>query len=683
MNDYKVPKEILARVKSISEEILKHNYNYYVLDKPEITDHLYDQLFRELQELEAKYPSVSSEHSPTKRVGGEPLSSFSIFKHDPPMMSLDNIFSKDELIVYEERILRFLEKENGKKKFDYVIEPKLDGVAVEVIYTDGNFSYGGTRGDGINGEDVTENLRTIRSLPLRLLRGKDLPVSPKYLSIRGEVVFPISSFHDLNIKREKEGVSLFANPRNAAAGSLRQLDSSVTSSRPLDIFFYALGRCEGYDFSSQSEMLEILPKWGLPVSPFATVCSSTEEIYLLYQDFLEKRRNFSYELDGMVIKVNSFSYQKLLGNTSRAPRWATAYKFPAESSTTIVKDIIFQVGRTGTVTPVAILKPVKVGGVEVSRATLHNEGEIFRKDILVGDTVNIERAGDVIPKISSVINSKRPKDAYRKNFPEKCPVCEKLLYKHIDEAAIRCTNVLCSAVVSERIKHFASTSAMDIDGLGEKMIEKLVTSEYVNEPSDLYRLRFEKLLLLDRMGNKSAKNLIDSIEKSKNTTLDRFIFSLGIRFVGDRVSKIIALNYKSINELMHADKESLLKLDDIGEIVAESIVTFFSTLESLKFVENLLEVGISFNINENEQNDVKEGAFSNKSFVITGTLKKIKRADAKKLIEKLGGRLLGSVSNKTDYLILGDDPGKKYNDALKLGIEILNEDKFENLLAGV
>ena len=678
MNDYKVPEKILARAKSISKEIFKHNYNYYVLDKPEITDDLYDQLFRELQQLEIKYPSISDENSPTKRVGGEPLSGFNVFKHDPPMMSLDNIFSKDELVDYEEKILRFLKKENKIQNLNYVVEPKLDGVAVEVIYKDGFFSSGGTRGDGTNGEDVTENLRTIRSLPLQLLSGPGIPSHPKILSIRGEVVFPITAFQHFNKKREKEGNSLFANPRNAAAGSLRQLDSSETSSRPLDIFFYALGRCEGYNFKSQSEILEIFPQWGLPVSPFFTLCLNIEQIYVSYQEFLRNRPNYDYELDGMVIKVDSFSCQNFLGNTSRAPRWATAYKFPSESSTTIVKDIIFQIGRTGAVTPVAILKPVKVGGVEVSRATLHNHEEILRKDILVGDTVNIQRAGDVIPKISSVINSKRPKDAFRKDFPKNCPICATLLYKNIEEAVIRCPNFLCPAVVCERIKHFASNSAMDIDGMGEKMIKRLVTSGYVNEPADIYRLRFEKLLLLDRMGNKSAKNLIDSIEKSKNTTFDRFIYSLGIRFVGERVSKIIALHFKDINEIINAGKESLLQIDEIGETVAESIIAFFSTIESLKFVENLLQVGISFDINQNDKDDISDSPFLNKSFVITGTLKKIKRADAKKMIEKLGGRLVGSVSSKTDFLILGDDPGKKYNDALKLGIEILNEDNFES-----
>ena len=683
MNDYKVPKEISARVKNISEEIFRHNYNYYVLDNPEITDEVYDQLFRELQQLEKKYPSLSHQNSPTKRVGGEPLKGFDTFKHEPPMMSLDNIFNKDELIDYEEKIIRFLKNKNETQNINYIVEPKLDGVAVEVIYEDGAFTSGGTRGDGTNGEDVTENLRTIRSLPLQLLSGKDIPDYPKFLSIRGEVVFPISSFQELNKKRQEEGNSIFANPRNAAAGSLRQLHSSVTSSRPLDIFFYALGNCEGYNFKSQREILEVLPKWGLPVSPFSSICLSTEEIYISYQKISEKRIDFDYELDGMVIKVDSFSYQERLGNTSRAPRWAVAYKFPSETSTTVVKDIIFQVGRTGAVTPVAILNPVKIGGVEVSRATLHNQEEIFRKDIFVGDTVNIERAGDVIPKISSVINSKRPNNAFRKSFPENCPICETPLYKNKKEAVIRCPNFACPAVVCERIKHFASNTAMDIDGLGEKMIEKLVKSKYVNEPADLYRLRFEKLLLLDRMGNKSAKNLVDSIEKSKNTTLDRFIYALGIRFVGERVSKIIALNFKTIDEIIDVKRESLIKIDEIGEIVAESIVDFFSTSDSLKYVENLIEVGISFDIVLNDKDYRDSNRFLNRSFVITGTLKKLKRSEAKKIIEQLGGRLVGSVSSKTDYLVLGDDPGKKYDDALKLGVEILDEDKFENLLSTI
>jgi len=683
MNNFKVPREILKRAKNISEDIFKHNYRYYVLDKPEIADHLYDELFRELQKLEKAYPSLVHENSPTKRIGGQPLSGFDVFKHEPPMMSLDNIFNKNELIDYEEKILRFIQKENQKQDFNYVVEPKLDGVAVEVIYENGEFVSGGTRGDGVNGENVTENLRTIRSLPLQLLSGQDIPTHPKSLSIRGEVVFPISSFQDLNKKREKEGNAIFANPRNAAAGSLRQLDSSVTSSRPLDIFFYALGHCEGYNFKSQTEILEILPKWGLPVSPFSSLCLSTEDIYFSYQEFLAKREDLDYELDGMVIKVDSFYHQKILGNTSRAPRWATAYKFPSESSITVIKDIVFQVGRTGAITPVAILDPVKIGGVEVSRATLHNQEEMSRKDILVGDTVNIERAGDVIPKISSVINSKRPKDAFRKKFPENCPICETPLYKNKKEAVIRCPNFACPAVVCERIKHFASNTAMDIDGLGEKMIEKLVKSKYVNEPADLYRLRFEKLLLLDRMGNKSAKNLIDSIEKSKTTTLDRFIYSLGIRFVGERVSKIIALNFKTIDEIIDVKRESLIKIDEIGEIVAESIVDFFSTSDSLKYVENLIEVGISFDIVLNDKDYRDSNRFLNRSFVITGTLKKLKRSEAKKIIEELGGRLVGSVSSKTDYLVLGDDPGKKYDDALKLGVEILDEDKFENLLSTI
>ena len=399
MSDYKVPKKILARAKSISKEIFKHNYNYYVLDKPEITDDLYDQLFRELQQLEIKYPSISDENSPTKRVGGEPLSGFNVFKHDPPMMSLDNIFSKDELVDYEEKILRFLKKENRVQDLNYVVEPKLDGVAVEVIYKDGFFSSGGTRGDGTNGEDVTENLRTIRSLPLQLLSGPGIPSHPKILSIRGEVVFPIKAFQHFNKKREKEGNSLFANPRNAAAGSLRQLDSSETSSRPLDIFFYALGRCEGYDFNSQSEILKVLPEWGLPVSPFFKLCLNTEEIHVSYQEFLAKRPNYDYELDGMVIKVDSFFCQNILGNTSRAPRWATAYKFPSESSTTVIKDIIFQIGRTGAVTPVAILEPVNINDATVSRATLHNIQYIRALNLEIGCQVEVIRSGEIIPRI--------------------------------------------------------------------------------------------------------------------------------------------------------------------------------------------------------------------------------------------------------------------------------------------
>ncbi|MHC1636049.1 MAG: NAD-dependent DNA ligase LigA, partial [Candidatus Methanospirareceae archaeon] len=540
---------IKKRIEELRNLIHYHDYRYYVLNDPEISDAEYDRLFKELVELEKKYPEFITPDSPTQRVGGAPLEEFGTVEHHIPMLSLDSVFGEEEVKEFDERVKRML----GEENVEYVAEPKIDGLAVELVYRNGVLSVGSTRGDGRSGEDVTQNLKTIKTIPLRIFT--DIPL----LEVRGEVFMPVSKFKELNEELIRKGEKTFANPRNAAAGSVRQLDPQITASRPLDFFCYGIGRVEGVEFSTHWEILEFLGKVGFKVNPLVKLCKNIEDVKEYYEDIKGKRDSLDYEIDGVVVKVNSLRQQEKLGATSRSPRWAIAYKFPARQEITKVKDIIVQVGRTGALTPVAILEPVSISGVTVSRATLHNEEELRKKDVRIGDTVVVERAGDVIPEVVSVITSKRTGEEKEFKMPSKCPVCGADVLK--EGPIVRCVGAACSAQIKERIRHFASQRAMNIEGLGEKIIEQLVDKKLISDPADLYFLTKRDLLKLERMGDKLAQNILDAIERSKKTTLSRLIFALGIRHVGEHVAKLLAEHFKSLEALKNASYEELISID--------------------------------------------------------------------------------------------------------------------------
>ena len=684
MNEPNVPPEGVERAQALTRELDDHNIRYHVHDAPVISDAEYDRLMRELLALEEKYPALASPDSPTMRVGAPPLDSFDEFFHDPPMRSLENAVTQEEVFAFEERAKRFLLQtyDRNIEAFDFTCEPKLDGLAVEVIYRNGSFHSGGTRGNGISGENITQNLKTVRGIPLRLRAPEGGPEPPAYLAVRGEVYMNLRGFERLNRERLEKEESPFANPRNAAAGSLRQLDSRITASRPLDAAFYAVGRVEGFSFHGQSHLLETLPKWGLPVSPVWRKCADLREAVGFYEELLEGREDAPYEQDGLVLKVDSMELQNELGSTSRAPRWAIAYKFPAKQETTQVEDIVFQVGRTGAITPVALMKPVRVGGVEVTRATLHNEDEMRRKDVRKGDYVLIQRAGDVIPEVVAVIEERRPNDAEAVSMPAECPICAAPVDRPEGEAVVRCPNPVCPAVLREGLRHFASRRAMDIDGLGEKLVNQLVDSGLVSEPADFFALSKEQLASLERMGEKSAENLIEALDKAKRPALARFIYSLGIRHVGEHVAEILADRFGAVEELSRADVETLLSVHEVGPQVAERIVRFFSEPDSRQMVDNLISKGVEPQAppKAGEGNE-GEAAFSGLSFVLTGTLSGRSRSEAKAAIEALGGRVSSSVSKNTSFLVAGEGPGSKLKNAESLGVEILDEDAFERMLS--
>ncbi len=684
MNELKIPSEEKKRAQTLARELHYHNIRYHVQDAPVISDAGYDRMMRELLELEDKYPSLASPDSPTMRVGAPPLDSFDAFHHDPPMRSLENAATEEEVLAFEERAKRFLLQTYDRdiEAFDFTCEPKLDGLAVEVIYDNGSLHSGGTRGNGISGEDITQNLKTVRGIPLRLLTPEGGPEPPGYLAVRGEVFMNLDGFERLNRERLEMEEPPFANPRNAAAGSLRQLDSRITATRPLDVAFYAVGRVEGFSFHSQSHLLESLPIWGLPVSPVWRKCANLCEAVGFYEELLTGREDAPYEQDGVVLKVDSMELQNELGSTSRAPRWAIAYKFPPKQETTQVENIIFQVGRTGAITPVALMKPVRVGGVEVTRATLHNEDEMRRKDVRKGDHVLIQRAGDVIPEVVAVIAEKRPPDAEAVPMPEECPICATPAERPEGEAVVRCPNPICPAVVREGLRHFASRRALDVDGLGEKLVNQLVDSGLVREPADFFVLSKEQLASLERMGEKSAENLIEALDRAKKPTLARFIYSLGIRHVGEHIAEVLAERFGSVGELSRADTETLISVHEVGPQVAERIVWFFSDVRTKQTVENLLSAGVEPQAPiKATEGDAGGAAFSGLSFVLTGTLSGRSRSDAKAAIEALGGRVSSSVSKNTSFLVTGERPGSKLNNAESLGVEILDEDAFEQMLA--
>lgn len=660
--------KLIADLRKIIEY---HNKRYYQQDAPEISDYDYDLLMRELQELEDRYPEEYSAESPSQRVGEAPLAKFAAFSHPSPMFSLANAFSPGDIIDFDFRIKRLA----GVNNISYVAEPKLDGLAVNLIYENGIFKQGATRGDGTTGEDVTQNLKTISSLPLKMKKTQAMPV-PTFIEIRGEVYIEKKPFQKLNLRRVEEGEEPFANPRNAAAGSLRQLDSKITSRRPLNIFLYGVGNVSGISFSTHKELLDALSSWGFPVNPLIEEASSYMECIKYFMKIGEERENLPYEIDGVVLKVNDLALQSILGNVSRSPRWAIACKFPAAQAITTVKKIDVQVGRMGTLTPVAIMEPVNVGGVMVSRATLHNEDEIIKKDIREGDTVVIQRAGDVIPEVVKVIPEKRTGREIKFKMPEKCPECNSDIVRPEGEVAHRCVNISCPAQLKEHIRHFASRGAMDIEGLGEKVSAQLFDAKLINDPADLYFLNKEQLVALDRQAEKSAQNLIDAIGKSKNPLLDKFIYALGIRHVGERTAKLLAARFGSMENLEAAKLEDLTAVNEIGPEIAASIIEFFHEHKNIDVMNKFSKAGVIPQKKEIDTNAPLQG----KSFVFTGSMDSMGRIEAKAIVENMGGTIHSSVTKSTTYVVAGADPGSKIDKARSSGIKIISEEEFLKII---
>lgn len=662
-----------GRIRALSDELHYHNYRYYIKDDPVISDAEYDRKLRELQELEEEFPDLRSPDSPTQRVGAPPLDEFDSVTHRQQMLSLANAFNADEMREFDERIKRALDTNDD---IVYVCEPKLDGLAVELVYEDGVFVQGSTRGDGTTGEDITQNLKTIPYIPLKL-RDDSLKI-PALLEVRGEVYMEESDFEALNEQRLADGEQPFANPRNCAAGSLRQLDPNITAGRNLKIYCYGSGVIEGVSFSSHWEFVQAIPQWGFRVNPMAKTCSTIDEAIDFYRDWEERRNDLDYEIDGIVVKVNEYALRDELGVRSRSPRWAVAGKFKAQQEVTVIEDIEPSVGRTGAVTPVAHLEPVNIGGVTVSRATLHNQDEIDRKDVRIGDTVVVQRAGDVIPEVVKVILDKRPDDTEPYHLPESCPVCGGHVAKIEDEAIHRCQNISCPAQVKGHLKHFASKAAMDIDGLGDKLVEQLFDEELIQDPADLYHLNKDDLIELERMAEKSAQNLLEAIEASKQTTLSRFLYALGIRNVGEHLSRVLEREFGSLENIKSASEEELEAVNEIGPIVAESILNFFDEEQNRRLIDRLLDAGITLETPDtpSEQTDI----FADKTLVFTGALEHFTRSDAKKLTEQLGGRATSSVSGNTDFVVAGENAGSKLDRARELEVAVLSEDEFIKLL---
>ncbi|RLF29509.1 MAG: DNA ligase (NAD(+)) LigA [Thermoplasmata archaeon] len=658
------------RIEELRKEIRHHDYLYYVLNKPEISDAEYDRLMMELKKLEEQHPELITPDSPTQRVGAAPLEEFGTVRHTRPMLSLDTATDEEDIRRFDERI----RKELNVEHVEYTAEPKLDGLSVELIYENGRFVRGSTRGDGLNGEDVTENIKTIRAVPL-VLRSSELK-TPTLLAVRGEVIMSISDFEELNKQLIQKNEQPLANPRNAAAGSLRRLDPSETAQRPLDIFFYEIMTVQGVKVESQWEALQCLKKWGLKTNPFTERCNGLDDIIRYHKKMLKIREKLEYEIDGVVIKVDRLDLQEKLGVKARSPRWAIAYKFPSRKEETQVMDIMAQVGRTGTLTPVALLKPVDVGGVTVSRATLHNQDFIDQMDVRIGDIVKVGRAGDVIPEVTEVIKSRRTGREKKYHLPSTCPVCGSKVIK--DGAFYRCTGGLsCVAQLKRSIAHYASKAAMDIEGLGRKNVDLLVDNGLLKSVSDIYRLKKEDLIKLPRFAEKSADNLINAIEKSKEKNLARFVYALGIPNVGEHIAKILVDKFKSLENLMSASKEDLEQIYEIGPEIADSVTQFFKQKRNKEEIEKMKKMGVKATTEIVEKR--KAGILNGKTFVFTGTLKDFSRDEAKKLVEELGGRTMSTVSKNTDYLVVGEKPGSKYEKAKKLGITIINEKKFKEL----
>ena len=670
--------EIKSHILGLHQELHHHNYCYYILDAPVISDAEYDLIFQELKKLEEQYPNLITTDSPTQRVGSKPSEAFIPILHDVPMLSLDNAFNAEEVFAFGKRIIDRLKDPSMDQNVDdlvFTCEPKLDGLAVSLIYEHGIFTKGATRGDGFNGEDITLNLRTISSIPLRL-QGHDYP---EKLIVRGEVYMPKKSFEALNAQAQLMGEKIFANPRNAAAGSLRQLNPGITAQRKLNIYIYGITEPLS-SIDSHYQTLQILKSWGFRINPEIEQKKGIHDCIEFYQKLLLKREELPYEIDGVVYKIDSFKIQNLLGFIARAPRFALAHKFPAQENFTTILDVEFQVGRMGTLTPVAKLAPVNVGGATIRHATLHNMDEIERKDIRMGDTVIIRRAGDVIPEIKQVILEHRPQDAQKIQLPIHCPVCGSDIIKIENEAVARCIGGLyCLAQRKESIKHFASRRAMNIEGLGDKLIQQLLQENFIHHVADIYTLNEETLLKLERMGKKSAENILNAIEKSKETTFARFIYALGIREVGESTAQILAQSFKNLEDLMHASIESLTSFHHIGPIVAAHIHSFFEQAHHQEIIKKLLAEGVHWPVPTLTSPSSFQPLLG-KTFVLTGTLSHYTREEAESLVKSLGGQISQTVSKKTNFLLLGEAPGSKYQKALTLGITILEEKDFEELI---
>ncbi len=663
--------EARKRIESLREQIEYHNYRYYVLDDPVVTDAEYDGLMGQLVAIESTFPALVDTHSPSQRVGARPLDSFNTVAHTIPMLSLSNAMTEDEVRDFDRRVRKLL----GVDSVEYVLEVKIDGLAVELVYEGGHFVLGLTRGDGFVGEDITQNLKTIKAIPMRLLPNAAVPV-PDRIEVRGEVYMGKTEFLELNSRREVSGEPLFANPRNAGSGSIRQLDPRITAQRKLNIFCYAVGEVRGAAVTTHYELLERLRLWGFRVNPLTKLCTGIDEVIEGYSHIHSIREQIPYEIDGTVVKVNSIVYQEALGSISRSPRWAVAFKFEAREAGTVVRDIVVGVGRTGALTPVAVLEPVWISGVEVSRATLHNEDEIARKDILVGDHVIVTRAGDVIPEVVRVVQEKRTGVERSFTMPSQCPVCGEEVVRPPGEAVRRCVNINCPAQIKARIVHFASKRALDIDGLGEKLVDQLVDRGIVSDVSDLYYLTREQLLSLERMADKSARNILSAIARSKQTSFHRFLYGLGIRHVGEHVATLLASRYTDVDALTAASPEELLSVREIGPEVASSILAFFHDGKNRRTIERMFNAGLIISYDT-----VRTRILEGKTFLFTGTLARFTREGARRAVEERGGGTASSVSKKVDFIVAGQDPGSKLDRAKGLGLTILSEDEFTALLA--
>lgn len=656
---------VVKRIEELRKIISHHDYMYYVLDSPEISDDEYDRLMNELKMLESQHPELITPDSPTQRVGGQPLKEFAQHQHSIPLLSLDDVFNGGELRDFDRRV------KEAVGDTDYVLELKIDGLSVALQYERGTFVRGATRGDGYVGEDVTQNLKTIRSIPLRLKEDVTLEV-------RGEVYMPKKYFAELNQSREEEGQPLFANPRNAAAGSLRQLDPGITAKRQLDIFVFNLQRIEGREFKTHIEALEYLKNIGFKISPYLIHVNSIDEALSYIEEWKEKRHQLPFEIDGMVLKVNDLAKRDVLGATARHYRWAVAYKFPAERQKAKVEDIIVQVGRTGVITPTAVLTPVRLAGTTVSRATLHNEDYIKEKDIRIGDTVLVQKAGDIIPEVVEVVKEERTGHEIPFAMPDRCPECGAKTVRIEGEAAVRCPNLNCPAQIKRGIIHFASRDAMDIEGLGPAIISQLIDNGLVKNVADIYYLKYDDLIKLERMGDKSANNLLTAIENSKKNDLGRLLFGLGIRYIGSKAADTLADWFKDIDEIMKAKEEDLLQVPEVGEKMAESVVAFFADDHNREMIERLKAAGVNM---RRVGRSISSNKFQGMTFVLTGTLERYTRAEATEIIEKNGGKVSSSVSKKTSYVLAGKDHGSKLEKAQKLGVPIISEEEFEKMLS--
>lgn len=663
--------EAAKRAEELRTRLNQWSREYYVEDKPTVEDYVYDKEYAELVAIEEQYPDLITSDSPTQRVGGKVLEGFEKVTHDIPLYSLNDVFSKEELIAFDQRV----QKAVGRV-VDYCCELKIDGLSVSLRYEDGNFVRGATRGDGTVGENITENLKTVRSVPIKLKE-------PMNIEVRGECFMPKRSFVQLNQDREAEGKDIFANPRNAAAGSLRQLDSKITAKRNLDTFLYTVADFGPMEAKTQYDALEELEKIGFHTNREKRLCHSIDEVWAYIEEYHDKRVDLPYEIDGIVIKVNEFSLQDQLGFTVKAPRWATAYKFPPEEVETLIENIEWTVGRTGVVTPTAIMTPVRVAGTTVSRASLHNGDYIKLKDIRLKDTVLIYKAGDIIPEVSQVVMDKRPKDSEEYQLPTHCPVCGSELVHLDEEVALRCINPKCPAQMKEGLNHFVSRNAMNIDGLGPRVLEQMYDKKLVADVADLYKLTEEELLTLDKIKEKSANNILTAIDNSKDNSVERLIFGLGIRHVGAKAAKILAEHFGDLETLSRSDYESIIALDTIGDIIADSVVTYFSNEEVHELMNELKQAGVNFEYKglRSTQLQEVESLFKEKTVVLTGKLTRLTREEAKETIENLGGKVTGSVSKKTDIVVAGEDAGSKLTKAQELGIEVWTEDQMAEALA--